>query len=513
MAALCLTGMALAQASSTAPAQDGPISAIDWLSDVIQTPPQRPTDNSGIPDSAGTERIDVAPLPGLVADGVGLVPARVAGLPDGFWGASPADRLADLLRQQGPPENRAARQLFKRIMVAELEPPTAGTGAQNAVFLARVDMLLAMGALENARALVERAGVTSDAQIFRRWFDISLLMETEERACAAMRASPDVSPTFSARIFCLARNRDWPAAALSLETARALGALEEEQADLMARFLDPELFEGEAFPPLSLPISPLDYRMRAALGEAPAPASLPVAFNYARLSPNQGWKQRIEAAERLARAGGITPRELFALYQERKPAASGGVWDRVAALQRFDIALLANDTARIEATLPSAARALRSAGLFEVFAEGYGARLGHLMLGGAARDVADDMILHSAEAETHASAIAARSGPRLGLAAALARGQSAPHLAKTPLERAVSDAFSAPGAAPLPQPYDRLIAQDRLGEATLLALQAAGKAAPDPDDAQTGLSVLRALGFERAAREIAVSLVLSMDAP
>lgn len=484
-------------------AQDGsgqPMSAIDWLSDVIQSPFSSP---QTAPDIAGTvtpERIEIAPLGQTAIDAVGLLPSNTSGLPRDFWGPSPSDTLARLMRSQGAELNRPARRLLKRILLAELDPPI-DADTSHALFLARVDTLLAMGALEDAQALVERAGVTADPDVFRRWFDISLLRETENRACAALRATPDVAPTFSARIFCLARNRDWPAAALSLETARALGAVSQNEADLMARFLDPIEFEDDPFPPVQRPITPLDYRMRAALGEAPAAATLPLAFSHALLSDTQGWKTRLEAAERLTRAGGISPRELFAIYLERAPAASGGLWDRVESVQKFDIALLANDPEQIARTLPTAATALGQAGLFEAFSEVYGERAARLNLPGEAGDIAQIMVLHTSAAEAYAERL---TNP---LHAALARGEGAVEFAETPLQAATTAAF-AERNSPLPLPYETLISQGRIGEATLRALQALGQAQPDPNDTETALRVLRRLGFESTAREIALALVL-----
>ncbi|MEM9395422.1 MAG: hypothetical protein AAGA38_16290 [Pseudomonadota bacterium] len=479
------------------------MSAIDWLSDVIQTDPTETEAAPDITDSATPETIEIAPLGQTAIDAVGLLPSTVVGLPSDFWGPTPSETLARLMRAQGPELNQPARRLLKRILLAELDPPV-DADTSHALFLARVDTLLAMGALEDAQALVERAGVTADPDVFRRWFDISLLRETESRACAALRATPDVAPTFSARIFCLARNRDWPAAALSLETARALGAVSEAEAALMERFLDPVEFEDEPFPPLQRPITPLDYRMRAALGEAPPAASLPLAFNHALLTDTHGWKTRLEAAERLARAGGISPRALFAIYLERDPAASGGLWDRVAHLQAFDIALLANDPERIAQTLPRAANSLAEAGLFEAFAEVYGTQVARLDLPGEAGDVAQMMVLHTSYAEAYA--------PRFTnpLYAALAQGEGAVELAETPLQSAVAAAFVV-RQGPLPLPYEDLVLQNRSGEATLRALRALRTAQPDPNDAETALRVLRRLGFESSARAIALALV-SQDA-
>lgn len=480
-----------------AQAQD-PISAIDWLSDVIQTPqPGIGTDD--IAPSATVDPIDVAPLEDLAIDGVGLLPTSVTGLPSSFWGPTPAATLADLMRAQDTAMPLPARRFLKRILLAELEPPV-DTGPDHTLFLARLDTLLAFGALPDAQALVERAGVSDDPQVFRRWFDISLLRGDEGRACATLRAVPDIAPTFSARIFCLARNNDWPAAALSLETARALGYVSEAEDLLMARFLDPELFEGIPLAKPPLPMTPLSYRMLSALGEAPPARGLPLAFNHAQLAPTQGWKPRLEAAERLARTGGVTGGQLFALYTERNPAASGGLWDRVAAVQAFDLALLSGDVAAVEATLSPAMEMMARVGLTEVFADYYGTRVARLPLTGSARALAEHMVLLTPEAETYAARI---EDPLL---AALAQGRAPQLEPPTALRAAVSAAFDAP-TGPLPISYERLITSGQFGHATLRALTALDGSA-DPDDAGTALRVLRILGFEQTAREIALALVL-----
>ena len=91
----------------------------------------------------------------------------------------------------------------------------------------------------------------------------------------ALRATPDLAPTFPARIFCLARAGDWNAAALTLRTAQALGYVTPEEDALLQRFLEPELDDGETLPPPDKP-TPLVWRMFEAIGRvdsAPDPAA------------------------------------------------------------------------------------------------------------------------------------------------------------------------------------------------------------------------------------------------
>jgi len=150
---------------------------------------------------------------------------------------------------------------------------------------------------------------------------------------------------------------------VTLNTGKTLGVISDKEDALLARFLDPELFEGEPFLPVPDRITPLNYRMHEAIGEPLSLGGLPQAFAYRGLSKTNGWKARLSAAERLARTGGVSPDMLFALYTERRPAASGGVWDRARAIQDMDAALSSTDTDKIGKALPRAMRAMRSAGL------------------------------------------------------------------------------------------------------------------------------------------------------
>jgi hypothetical protein len=58
---------------------------------------------------------------------------------------------------------------------------------------------------------------------------VTLLTGTEHDACAILRSQPALAPTLPARVFCLARNGDWNAAVLTLNTARALGDVTPER--------------------------------------------------------------------------------------------------------------------------------------------------------------------------------------------------------------------------------------------------------------------------------------------
>jgi hypothetical protein len=373
------------------------------------------------------------------------------------------------------------------------------------LLLARIDKLLDFGALEAAASLLEAAGST-EPELFRRTFDVALLTGHEDRACVTMRETPQLAPTFPARIFCLARSGDWNAAALTLRTAQALGYVSDEEDALLSRFLDPELYEDE--PPLALPSrpSPLVWRMFEAVGEPLSTNGLPLAFAHAELRDTAGWKAQLEAAERLARAGAIDPERLRALYTDRRPAASGGVWDRAAAVQDLEAALAGPDAAAaVSAVLPGVWAEMAAAELEVPFATVYADRLMALPLSDDALALAFRIGLLS---PSYAAAAAGRV-PRdatetflIGLAQGRVEGLVPPDS----LARAIQPAFLSPQIDP---DIALRLDEGRLGEALLLAVDLIGAGLQGtPGGVTAGLSVLRHVGMDETARRTALELML-----
>lgn len=180
-----------------------------------------------------------------------------------------------------------------------------------------------------------------------------------------MNTTPGIAPSFAARIFCLAQTGDWAAAAISLHGAESLNLLDRRQAVLLTHFLDDAYVDSDQALPPSDRMTPLDFRIREAIGQPLPTSSLPIAFAHSDLRPMNGWKARLEAAERLARAGAIPPATLRALYSEQKPAASGGVWERAGAMRTLEAALAGGDPSP---ALPQAFDEFRMAGMADVLA-------------------------------------------------------------------------------------------------------------------------------------------------
>lgn len=493
-----------------------PLSAIDWLSNSVAAVAPR-TGATIAPDSgsrlaaeppvatgAAPETIAVSPLGEVTPDALGLTAAARSGLPRDLWGATPAADLAQLIADDRSETLPALRSLLMLMLTAELDPPLDSSG-QDTLYLARVDKLLDLGALDPALALLELPA-QPDPEAFRRWFDVALLIGEENRACAKMRDTPGIAPTFPARIFCLARGGDWNAAALALATGEVLGEVDPAMSDLLHRFLDPDLAEEALdLPPPARP-TPLVLRLMEAVGQPLVTTTLPLAFAQSDLRSNAGWKARLEAGERLARTGAIEPNRLLGLYTERAPAASGGVWDRTAAVQRLEAALEAGDADALAEALPEAWAQMAAVELEVPFADLYGARLARLGLKGQAGALAFRLGLLSPDYESIALARRPQDGVEAFLIG-LARGDASGTVQPDRLGAAIRAAF-LPDAT-LAERHALLVQSDRMGELLLLAMRDVTEGARgDLRHVTDGLVALRQAGLESTARRAALELML-----
>jgi hypothetical protein len=367
----------------------------------------------------------------------------------------------------------------------------------------RVDELLDLGALDQAEALIAAAG-SADAELFRRSFDVALLTGSEDRACKAMQTSSGLAPTFPARIFCLARSGDWNAAALSLRTGVALGQIAPDEDALLTRFLDADS-DAVSAPPIPARMTPLTWRMFEAIGEPLPTSNLPLAFAHADLSDRAGWKAQVEAAERLARVGAIAPNQLLGLYTARDPAASGGVWDRVAAFQDFDAALAARDPVRVTATLAPVWAAMETAELEVPFSALYGEKLALIPLQGDAARIAFRVGMLSPGYERLAAGRSTTDVAEVFLKG-LAKGSVEGLVAPDSLGRAIAPAFvlAEPSADAL-----KMLDEGRLGEAILMAIDQVSMGVQGELRGVTdGLALLRHVGLEDVARRTALELMI-----
>lgn len=488
-----------------APAQ-APLSAIEWIG---RNPPDGFTTpvllEPPISDGAMSSAINVSPLKEL-AIAVGLVPNNMTGLPVDMWRGSDADVLAALIRDVAVADYPAMQRLLYTLLLSEAVPPT-GEDAEETLLLARVDRLLQLGATDPAQALIEQAGAQENAARFARWFDATLLTGDEDRACAALASAPHLATDYATRIFCGARRGDWQTAALTLETVHVLGLLPAPDLALLDRFLSPDVFEGA--PPLPVPDGPdpLTFRLFEAIGERLPTASLPRAFATADLRDVAGWKAQIEAAERLTRIGALGPNRLLGLYTDRQPAASGGVWDRVSVLQRFETALESGSSNALAKTLPLVWDAMRAARLEVPFASLFADQLMTAPLDDpAAQALVWRITLLSHDYETPAQS-PINDDPQSLFLAALAQGDPGRVPAPGATARAIASGFS--DTASPPPDIQILLDAGQLGEAILRAMILLDSGAQgNPADLSAALTIFRAVGLEDIARRAGLQLML-----
>ncbi|PIE12337.1 MAG: hypothetical protein CSA70_10025 [Rhodobacterales bacterium] len=513
-----VAGVAAAVAVAGPGRAQEPLSAIDWLNDPLPTvvrrvapsvaPGLKPMDPGHIgPEppvtrSATVPEVSVVALDAVTANAVGLLPSSVTGLPRSLWQGSRSEVVNRQIARMDVAHAPALQSLLYTLLLAEADPP-AGARTGHSVLEARLRKLIDLGAVEPAEALLDRAGDVA-RDLFPIWFDLALLTGDEDKACDGVMAKPHLAPDMASRIFCTARKGDWAAAAVSYDTARALGMLSAAETRMLALFIDPELAEGAPDLPPPAKITPLLYRLYEAAGTPLPTSSLPLAYAMGDLRGTSGWKAELDAAERLARTGALSENRLIELYTTRKPAASGGVWDRVAAVQRFDAALSAQDAAKMSQTLGPAWDAMKRAELAMGFVRLYAEALAKVELAGPAAGDAFEIAMLSDQAETEAAKVTATTGQRAFLAA-LARGVPG----EVPVDDALGRAIQAGFAANVPDRVATLARQDRLGEAILWAMvRYRHGMSGDRLGLQLSLAAFRALGLEETARRAAIQMIL-----
>jgi hypothetical protein len=498
MKAKALLSLLFAMGISTA--QADPLSAVDWLSEILETPqetvPETPSNGTSI------ETIETMRLSDVQKDTVGILPSQVSGIPSDFWGDSSVDRLAALIRNAPTGQLPEITALWRRIMLAELNPPIVVT-EENKLLMARLDALLTAGDLNPAEALLKAAD-PDNPQLFRRWFDVSILTQRATEACSRMVSTPRFAPTLQARVFCLARSGDWKAASITLNTAKALSKISKDEAALFGMFLDPELYNEEPSPPIPTILTPLNFVTREALA-LPRPAqSLPLAFLHMDLQNKAGWKLRITSAERLARENAIPSVALLDLYLEGSPSASGGVWERVKAVQELVTALNSSDDVALSDALINAHDALSPLDLQAALSEWFAPALAGRMLTAQAKRIGFELAVLNTNAYDLVFALASTSQIEQIVISILSDRFNAPPHGN--LQQAIYNALAGYSSKTV---LHQTVDDGRLGEAVLSALTLLHDGPQsDVGDIEVALSVLSYGGFRSEAKRIATQLLL-----
>lgn len=474
-----------------------PLSAIDWLRaplPAIKAGPAAPVETGPpVAPSALSPDVTVTPLGPVNPAAAGLLPESMTGLPPSLWHGDDTGTLIATLKRLPSRPLPALQAMIYTVLLAEADPPAGDRGAD--FLLARARALMDYGAVYQTYALLERAGPL-DPDLFDLYFDAALLLADTETACATQQSGSIHARDHARRIFCSARAGDWETAALTYESAAALNLLSEDDEFLLAIYLDPELAEGDLPDPVPARMTPLTYRLWESAGKRVPSTRLPVAYSVADLDEVAGWRLQLEAAERLARRGALGGNHLLGLYTSQKAAASGGLWDRVSAVQRLDLAVKRQDPASLSPALERAWPVMRDVGLqpflADVFAEqaaGISPRDAQVLRLGLLSPAYDRLAL-AAQPVTG----------ELSFAVSVALGTPAAEAVRTPLDEAVLAAFSE---IPGPDPDRKSLGRGILEAARLLT-----DAGQDTGMIRTGLARLRALGLEDTARRTALQLLL-----
>jgi hypothetical protein len=499
-------GIATALAAQDTQENQAPLSVIDWLGgqeeNLLNTTPRR-RDEPPVTQTGAVPEVTVTPLTGSSPRQIGLVPTDVTGLPSTLWQGSPPSRLVRLITTLPDMRLPAAQSLLYKMLLSDALAPGQQAVAGDALALARVSKLMELGALEPAMSLIEESGVSTSPEHFDLWMQISLLTGTKDRACAMLKRSPHLTRDYGVRILCAARGGAWDNASLTFGSAQALGLMAEEKLILFDRFLHPEAFEEAKPLPVPQPrdVDPLTFRLFETIGEPLPTRALPRPFAVADLRDVAGWKAQLEAAERLSRAGALPHNQYLGTLTDRRPAASGGIWDRVAAIQRFETALTTGSAEAVRKTIFAAWDAARAAQIEVTFATLFSPALRDIPLEGETADLALKIALLSPAYQEIAPEI---SPPTLLTRIAL--GQPPVERPDDALGNAIYEAFI--GTPPRPE-FMTMAAKDRLGEVLLeLIAMLQNGAAGDPAALRDALSTLRALGFEDTARQAALQILI-----
>lgn len=484
-----------------------PLTAIEWLNDPapvsVAQPLVSPLLQTDGEQGVLTPGVEVSTINTSQPGAAGLLSAASTGLPTSIWLASTADTLIAQFARLPSDPLPAIQSLYYTLLLAEAEPPNDQTGS--ARFLnARLAALRKYGAVEPALALIEQAG-PSQALLFQQWMELSLLSGEEAGPCAALGNAPSLTDRYDLRIYCAAQNGDWATAALTYDSASALGLLDDVTDALLAQYLDPELADATRKPKKGAPVTPLLFRLYETAGTPLPTGTLPRDYAVADLRGLSGWKAEIEAAERLTRAGAVPANRLLGLYTQQRASASGGVWDRVREVQNLDQALSQNDRATISEILPGLWRAMRQERLAVAFSALFAERLSRHELTGQARQTAFKMALLAPDYERLARQYDPQTREQSFL---LSLVDSAPDetLAANPAARAVAQAFNAQSAA---SGHEGMLSEGRLGQAILSAALQLDLAGPNQSsDIFSGLSTLRNVGLEDTARRAALQILL-----
>ena len=229
-----LVGLIFLFSVSVYASDNRPMSAIDWLAEKINDPPEFYT----LPNKKNTEYkdndsdISLNHLPGVSKNSIGIFGGERLGLPINIWSDESETTIADAVINMPKSDLFRVNRLFKRILLVETDPPITDIKSDHAgkAFLrARLSKLIAMGALDEAEALIENSNPALDTNLIDLWADIAFLTRRMDKFCDTLLDRHTEKDFLAHRVICLARSGDWNAAALALATYSSIGEINESR--------------------------------------------------------------------------------------------------------------------------------------------------------------------------------------------------------------------------------------------------------------------------------------------
>jgi hypothetical protein len=325
--------IALVGANPLVAQNNAPISAIDWLSQPTLAPlteknvitPQTNTDK--VVNEITTIELD------LNRDEIyGLIPQEISGIPEDFWTEIDSDTLRQVLMSQPSSNLPSADDLLIRALLAK-------TRGNIDVMLVRVETLIDRGAVQAAFSLVKQSKI-ENIQSFALFAKTALLTNNVEKICIKLNGARHLSNNEALQVYCHLHSGSQKIAEINYVTLKALGAFRPTTSRLLAAHLNKKNNNDFVLPEVNLvEITPLDFQMWAGVGQPISTTSLPVSFATYDLRETSSWLQKIQAAERLSIIGSLPGSTLLQTYTSDQVSTSGGIWDRVLAVQALHRAL------------------------------------------------------------------------------------------------------------------------------------------------------------------------------
>ena len=475
-------------------ASQSPLSAIDWLS----------SENSkfqksilGVKklDSENTNDIKVSTLSSNDYQSVGLLPIYVTGIPTTIWRNSNFEDLEYSFKKMATFSYSPIQEIVYSLLLAEARPPLDEPG-RYAFLEARLNKLLQYGAVDPAIALIERASPVPERMI-PLLFDISLLSSNKFPACDPILQNTRNRDLQAELIYCYARKGDWLTAHLILKTEEVLGDLTKKEISLLDRYLevDFDVNINALLPPPEL-ITPLEYRLYEAIGE-PIPAEyLPMQYSQSDLAGENGWRAQVIAAERLSLTGAIPGNQILGIYTNYRPGVSGGMWERVKAVNDLDEAL--ETEKNIDQYFQAAWKIFKKTDQLTIFAKLFGLRVFEKNLTPTSKKMAADLLLLTNNfklTESYWSLKDIRFG--------LTTGDFSRVFVSNETERTILKVFTDPS---IPFLVEQKLNQGKLGEVILNSLlQFETGVEGNLKDFSESLSTLNLIGLGTTARRAALT--------